>query len=261
MDTSQVAQGDWTVEGRLAVPLFIGGIDTLLGAAIGTEQGGSGTVGDPYTWHPLASELGSMTVQQGYPGTAGVVHPGDFTGVKANSWSIGVQASRAATLDLDLVGSGFDDQQSLATASFARPGFYTFAHAVAQVGGTARKVTAATISGNNNLTGDNRRFLGSRFIAEPLHGNDLAIRSEFTIEFEDMTDWNAYSAATFDQATVTLVFTSGLDVLSITVKGYVDDSPLPELNGKGPLEYPLNIIGAGDGTDADALTITRSNAA
>jgi len=258
-DESQICEGDWTVGGAISLPLFIGGIDHWLDAMIGAETGGAGTDLDPYRWEYLSSELGSLSLQQAIGGTGGTVHPTDFLGCKVNTWAIGVQQGAKATLDVDIVGGGASEAEALATPVFTRPRSYTFAHGTATVGAGARKVKACTVSGNNGLTTD-RRFLGSRYIDEPLHGDDVAATAELVCEFVDLSDYNSFRAASFDRFDIELLLVSGNDDLKVTVSGHMTDTPLPDVNSKGALEYPITIEAVGDGSDADGFNIERVNA-
>ena len=239
---------------------IIAGVDTFLDAMIGAEQGGAGTDGDPYLWNYGSAELGSMSIQQGLGGTDGTVHPVDFTGCKVDSWSVGVQAGNKATLDLSVIGGGASEGETLGTASYSRPKVYTYAHSTVTIGGASRKVKSATISGNNNLTGDSRRFLGSRYIDEPLHSSDVELMAELTVEFEDLTDYDSYRATSFDIVTIVLAMVNGDDDLTFTMKGHVVSPPLPDINTKGPLEYPISVKAYGTATDLDAFKVERVNA-
>lgn len=261
-DTDQTCEGDITVDGDLSLPLFRGtGLRSILKAMMGAESG-AGTAVDPYLYNPTspAAGLDSLTVQVGYGGTGGTVHPVDYLGCVISSWSIAAQQGAKATLDLSLVGRDAVDDQTLATASYSRPRTYSFAHASATFGGLARKVKSLTLSGDNGLE-TSRRFIGSQLIEKPIASDLRTYSAELTCEFEDLDDLsNTYLGGIASTVAVVATFTDSTDILTVTMNGFLDATPLPDVNTRGPLEYTLMLDARGDGTDVSAVQIQQNTA-
>lgn len=258
-DSNQVCEGDVTVDGSLSLPLFRGTkLNDLLEAAMGTKSG-AGTNADPFLFTP-GDTLNSLTMQVGYGGTGGTVHPVDYLGCMIEGWSIGAQQGAKASLDLDLVGQDAVTDQTLVTASYTRPRTYSFAHASMTIGAAARKVKSVTFAGKNGLD-SGRRFIGSRTIEQPTAGDLREYTAEATVEFEDFTDYNTtYLGGVASTVTVEAVFTDGTDLLTVTMAGFLDGTPLPDVNTRGPLEAQLMLVAKGASTDASACTIQQNTA-
>jgi tail tube protein len=258
-DTVQICEGDVTVAGPLSLPLYRGTKLAAIFEAMMGAASGLGTLASPFLYTP-ADGLDSLSVQVGYGGTGGTVHPVDYNGVKIGSWSLGAQQGAKSALDLDLVGRDAVDNLSLASASYTRPRTYAFVHATMTIGGAARKVKSVTFSGNNGLeTG--RRVIGSALINEPVAGSLREYKAEATVEFENFTDYQTtYLGGIASPVTIVGTFTDGTDILTVTQAGFLDDTPLPDVNNRGPLEAKLVLMAAGAGTDASACTIQQNTA-
>jgi hypothetical protein len=152
----------------------------------------------------LAQQGKFMTVQIGRPDIAGTVQPYTFEGGKILDWELSCAIDEAlklnTTWDFENVLTG----TALATASYvATQEMFIFSEGSLTIGGTATKVSKASIKGNSQLMAD-RRFIGNTK-REPLAGGIAEITGTLDAEFEDLTAYAAWLAGT--QATLVLTFT------------------------------------------------------
>ena len=81
-----------------------------------------------------------------------------------------------------------------------------------------------------------------------------------TVEFEDFTDYSTtYLGGVASTVAVVGTFTDGTDILTVTMNGFLDGTPLPDVNTRGPLEASLSLM-ARSSSDANACTIQQNTA-
>jgi len=259
LDSTQYEEGPTTVAGSLTVPLLRGNtLKTLFEHSFGGVSG-LGTGASPWTFTPATLVGKSLSMQAGVGGTAGTVHPVDYTGVKVSSWSLAAQVGQIAEYSMDFVGRNHDTAQSLATASYTSGRRFSFVHGSVTAGGSARKVTSMTLSGDNGLQ-DARHFLGSALTSEQLEDSERDYTLELGVEFENMTDVTAFDAGLTSTITGVCTFTDGTNIIVATVKGFHDGNPLAPMSGRGPLDSSITLKAAST-TDANAITVTMTNGA
>ncbi len=260
MTSEQWNGGNITVGGDVGLELFQQGTGLLWSHMLG---GNATTGANPYTHTATLGDLSgkSLTVQVGRPGTGGVVHPFTYAGCKVASWELACSQGEIATLGLTLIGMSEATTgagaNALQTASYTtnqgKP--FKFNHASVTVAGTSVPVKSATISGDNHLS-DDRRFLGSQIIAEPLEVDLREITGSLEAEFVDLTQYNRVVAGT--EAALVLAFTSGANSLTITANVRFDGET-PTVGGKEILAQNLNFKVVASSTDAAAITAVTIN--
>lgn len=254
-DVDQVKAGNQTIEGDLGLEAFEQSIGNLLYGALGAvNTSGAG----PYTHVLTPGDLTGLgyTFQFGLPDVSGTVRPFLFSGVKIRGVELAIEAGEIITVGLDLLGSVEEDTATaLAAPSYAaqatRP-FTALEVGTAEIGGAAANIKSAKLSIQNALS-DDRRFLGQATIAEPLQNGRREITGEVVMEFESMTAYNRYKNLTW--ADIEIEATNGTESLGFVAHSRFDGST-PSVNGDDLLELTQPITVEGDGTDADALTIT-----
>lgn len=130
-----------------------------------------------------------------------------------------------------------------------------FNHGTVTVGGSSVSVMSASVSGDNGLA-DDRRFIGSQSISEPLEADLRTYEGELELEFTDLTEWNRYTAG--DEFAIVLAFTSGADSVTITLNARYDGGS-PSVGGKEIVGQTLPFKVIGDGSDADGITVVLVN--
>lgn len=130
-----------------------------------------------------------------------------------------------------------------------------FNHGYITVGGAEVKVKSGNISGDNGLA-DDRRFIGSQDIAEPLEADLRTYEGELVLEFTDLTQWNRYVAG--DEFDIVLAFTMETGSVTITAHARYDGGT-PSVGGREIVEQSLPFKVIGDGSDADAITVVLVN--
>jgi hypothetical protein len=194
----------------------------------------------------------SLTVQVGRPGVAGTVHPFTYAGVKITEWEIAVSAGEIATLGLDVIAMTETTATALA-ASTPVAGLkpVKFNHGAITIGGTAFKVKSATLKGSNGLD-DDRRFIGTQTIDEPLEAELREYSGTLELEFVDLTHHARFVAGS--EHAMVLAFTIGAHSMTITTNIRYDGSN-PTVGGKGILSQSLPFKCVATAADATAITV------
>lgn len=258
IDSDQWKTGPKTIEGDIGLELYEQSIGTLLKHALGSvNTTGSGPYAHALTPGSLTG-LG-LTIQIGRPDVGGTVRPFTYAGCKISSWEIGVEAGQIATLGLSVVGTVAETTATaLASASYAaqatRP-FTAIECTVHTIGGSATNVKTFTLSGDNGLDTD-RRFLGSALPAQPLEAERRTYEGELGLEFSSLTDYERFTAGT--EADIAITLSNGIESLAIVAHARFDGTT-PTVGGQGivTLDMPFKLVG--DGSDADALTMTYTS--
>lgn len=249
--------GNITVGGDVAHELFQRGTGLLWSHMLGANATtGSG----PYTHTATVGDLSgkSLTVQVGRPGTGGTVHPFTYAGCKVASWELAFAQGEIATLGLTLIGMTETTGTALASATYATGAGapFKFNHASVTIGGVAYPVTGGTVSGDNGLA-DDRRFVGSQTISEPLEVAHREITGSLESEFVDLTAYNRVVNGT--EAALVVAFTSGTNSFTLTANVRFDGET-PTVGGPEILGQNLAFKVVADGTDAAAITAVTVNA-
>jgi hypothetical protein len=116
------------------------------------------------------------------------------TGCKIAGMQWSVRANELMVCSVDVIGKDVTTGSG-GTASFSTSPLILGSHAVLTWGGTELSVEQATIKIENGLGGD-RRFLGSRYIAEPVREGKIGVSGSFVAEFENQSQYDDFRAAT-----------------------------------------------------------------
>lgn len=246
--------GNVTVGGDVQHELFQRGVGHLFEAMLGSvATSGSG----PYTHTFTPGDLPSLTVQVGRPGVGGTVHPFTYAGCKVASWELACSAGEIATVGLTLVGMTETTATALASASYtaeqAKP--FKFNHGAVTIGGSSANVRSLTLSGDNGLA-DDRRFIGSQTISEPLEAGLRTVDGSMEVEFTDLTQYDRYVNG--DEFAIVLAFTSGTNELTVTLNARYDGET-PQVGGAELLTENLPFKAVASGADTTAITVELVN--
>lgn len=223
--------------------------------------GGIATTGvGPYT-HTITpsatSQYGkSLTMQTGNPGSAATVHPFSYLGCKIKGLELSATAGELAKLSVDVVGRDMTTAQTLATASYtASLRAYTFIQGSATIAAGAVSCKGFTLSIANSFDTD-RVFLGSDLMSEPIANDLQEITGTLDLEFENLTQYNRYTAGT--TAAVVLTLTAGASNSITATLNCRFDKGTPNVGDRGVLGLSLPFKAVGS-TDAAACTIVVIN--
>ena len=262
MTSQQWAQGNKTISGDIQHELYDQSLGLLLRAAFGTvttTAAGGGTA--VHTFFPATPSV-SLTTQIGRPTTYGSVIPCTYTGVKVQSWELAMEAGAIATWGMTVAGQDEFLGTALAAVSYAtnlRP--WVFKSAVISVDGTACPVKSYSISGENNLT-DDRRYVGSTLIGEPLRGDLLNVTGELTAEWGTPSTMGTMNYDRFIRGTEsTLIATLTSGTLNGTIQANVRyDGSTPQVSGRGIVEHSIPFKAVASGSlDSHAITVSIRN--
>lgn len=179
------------------------------------------------------------------------------TGISAGTTISAVTSTTAATLSAAATATGtgitFTIGLAAASASYSSailPWHYD--QATLTIAGTAVKVKEATLSGDNALD-DGRRFLGQRWIEEPLEAGLRKYSGSITPEFTDRTQYQRYVNGLDAALVVTL--SNGTDSITIT-ENVRFDGTTPKVDGPKIIEQPLPFVALATSAGADSTAIT-----
>lgn len=120
-------------------------------------------------------------------------------GAKINSMEFGFSAEELLAITMSIIAR--QQTQTGAPTAITLPTQKLIPSTIAKLkfGPTGAEVeldvTEATITVSNNLTED-RRFIGSRFLKEPVRGGKLDVSGSFTTEFQSVTQLDDFRADT-----------------------------------------------------------------
>ena len=253
VDTDQVKSGNVEVSGELAFEAYEQSIGQLLYHALGSVS--STTASAPYTHTITPGDIANLglTVQVGKPDTGGTVRPFTYSGCKVDSLNLKVAAGEIATLGVGVMARTVVTNTSLETASFATQAATPFTGIQATTttwGGGALNVRSFELSIENHL--EDRRFLGSAYTSEYKRTARRDVSGSAEVEFESLALFNDFIALTHNDFIVTM--TNGTESLGVTMHARIEEFPV-EVKDKGLVVVEVPLVAAGDGSDADALTI------
>lgn len=165
-----------------------------------------------------------------------------ITGTNIPSGTIitAVASATSATISQAASGSGsgitFTIGSALQSASYASSQYPLRAGKVAfTIGGSEMYPSEVTFKGDNGLT-DDRRYLGSDWIREPLPGDRRSYAADFKCEFDGLTSFQAFRNGT--EAALSCVLTSpASSTYSVTLSGNARyDKASTAVGGRGILE-------------------------
>lgn len=255
--SAQWAAGNVEISGDVGFELYQQGVGLWFRHMFGAV---STTGAGPYTHTFTPGDLtdDSFTLQIGKPDVSGTVQPFTYAGCSITEWELAAKAGELVTLGVSIVGKSLATGTALATASFGTGSGtpFTFVHSSVTVGGSAANVKEITLKGTNGLA-DDRRFIGSSAIAQPLEEELREYSGELVLEFESLTQMNYFRNAT--ENALVLAISAGASA-SVTITTNVRwDGSTPEVDGRGIVELKAPFKCVGSSTDASAITAVMIN--
>lgn len=259
LSTNQFTGGDITVSGDVNMELALHGVGSLWKWAVGssTTTSTGGTAPFTHTITPGDLTDDHVTFQVGRPDTGGTVDAFTYSGCKCSSWELAAKAGELVTASFSVVGKDEATNTALASATFTNgvDMSFTYINGSITIGGSSVNVKEFTLSGDNGLV-DDRRFLGSATISEPLEAALREYGAELTCEWNGFTQYNRFVAGS--TAALVATFSAGASA-SFTITSTVRfDGSTPNVEGTEVLEQSIPVKCVG-GTDAAAITIAIVN--
>lgn len=246
--STQWTQGNATVGGDIQHELYTQSMGLLLRAAFGTVTTTGAGPSYTHVFSP-ADRTVSFTTQVGVPTTYGSVIPHTYTGCKIQSWELGVSAGEIVTWGMTVIAQEESSGTAIATPSYATNLTPWHAKSATFTMGTVTvPVKSFTLSAGINLT-DDRRFLGSTIIAEPLQGALEEYTGTIDIEWGNPTSQGTLLYQRFLQGTESALvcnLTAGTLAGTITANVRYDGST-PSWSDNGIVQHsiPFKCIASG----------------
>lgn len=181
------------------------------------------------------------------------------TGISAGTTIASVTSATSIELSAAATASGtgvtLDIGVPLASASITAQRPYHFIDAAVTAAGSTVKAKSFTISGAVALA-DDRRFLGTRYIDEPIENELMEFSGSVEAEFIDMTQYRRYT--NFEEFDVSVAITSGADSVTITGNAYYIGET-PQVSGRAIIPQNLPFEFVSDDDDAATMTVTVVN--
>jgi hypothetical protein len=181
---------------------------------------------------------------------------GAYITARASATSITISAAATATATSVSVTIG----TPLASASYAASQYpFKFSHGSLSLFGSAiANCSAFTLDFNNNLAAE-RRFLGTRYVAQPIESGLREYTGNVTLEFDSLTQLDRMAAGT--EGALSLAFAIPGTTDTATIAGNIHYEPFtPTVSGRDILTQEIPFEFVASSTDASAITITLVNA-
>ncbi len=259
--SNQWSQGNATVGGDVQHELYDSSIGMLLRAAFGTvTTTGSGTY--THVFWPTNPGV-SLTAQVGRPTIYGSVVPFTYSGCKVASFEIAGAAGANWTAGFTFVAQEETMGTALAAAAYTsgiRP--WRFQDATLSIAGVTTPIKSFKLSGDNSLA-DDRRFLGSTVIQEPLRQELGAFTGEIMPEWGNPSAQGTLNYHRFfggTEAALIVTATAG-GTASATITANVRyDGVTPNVSGRGIIDQTIPFKCIASGTlDSNALSVQIIN--
>ena len=257
-DSQLQAPGNKSYSGSIEHEFLFSGVGLLLKHMLGAD----GTTGaGPYThvFTPGDRTGLSLTTQYRIPDVGGTVRALTYAGCKIDGWELGIAQGENVTLGLDMVA-----RELLLEESIDEPSFGTdlqpvpFLVVSIELDAAAVKVTSLNLSGESGH-GNDRRFVGSALIDEPLQGEYQTVSGSMEVELHDLAHYDDVRDGT-DHA-LKVEAERGDDKLTVECNVRITDGQTPT-ESDGRYMQSLEFVALGDasgGGDEDAVKITLVN--
>jgi hypothetical protein len=236
-----------------------GEIATLSLSLVGTNEIGYRTVADGVTTSgSTAITSATMSFRADDVGK-----PITGTGIPAATTIASVTSTTAAALSANATATGtgvtFNLGVPLATASYVTQRPVKFTYGSATIGGNTANIKSITLSGDNALSTD-RRFLGSRYIQEPLEVGMRTYDGTMEFEFNNLNMYNIYLAESMAALVLNFVIPGTTDSITITANVRLDGET-PVVSGAELLSQSAKFkcVTTSGGADSTALTVVIVN--
>ncbi|NOS67915.1 MAG: hypothetical protein HOO67_06180 [Candidatus Peribacteraceae bacterium] len=259
-EAKHYAQGKISVAGPLIFEFPEEGAELLLKNAFGsvaTAVPGGGTNSREHTF-TIADALPTGLTVEIHKDAPGGSPSFIYSGCKVNQLEFAIGLDDRLRCTAQIVGKDVaKGAKSSETLPTRRP--FHFADAVCKWAGSQVEVSEAKITLNNNLDVE-RRFIGSRLIKEPIRGGSkVAVTFSFTMEFDSITQFDDWRAAT--KRVLELTFTGEIIEGAIPYKLQLlcNVSRLtkahPLINDGGRVTYEIAGMAFRDATDKELKAI------
>lgn len=249
---------DWSVgksmvSGTIETELYDRSIGTFL-RHVGFS-GGSTSGSGPYTtaMTPGSSAGLSMSVQVGRPDVSGTTRVFSYQGMKTAGVTVSCAAGERAMLSVDMIGLTETTSESLTSVSYAASLVpFTWDQATISLQGASNTTVSEIEIAITQPLDEDRLYLGSSTLKDPLPIGLLDIGISGTAEFESLTFYNNYTAGTV--ASYSIAFSDG--TYSLTFAGSARmDAGTPTVGDRGIIRVPFELTPVAS-SDASAMTIT-----
>lgn len=255
-DSTNIGYDKESYKGDVQLEVYdhsMGAIFELMLGAVSTTGAG------PYTHTITPGEpLPSFTLQVGAPSSDATVRTKTYAGTKVESWEMKFEPGKIITLGLSCTAKSEATNTAAAAISYPSTLIPVYGkHAVVTLyGSTSYKVKSLSLKGDNKLSYDEERGLGSAQIVRPQVTQDIRdYTGDAMLDLDDFTLYNNFKAGT--QGALSIVCTVGSNTLTFTQKIELKGET-PKFQGKGRAEQPIKWMAVG-ATDAEAMTITLVN--
>jgi hypothetical protein len=254
--TADITQGNQIAKPSVGHEVF----DRSIGLLLKHMFGGVVTAGaGPYTHTFTPADMYGLglTVQMGIPDVGGTVRPFTYAGAKVTGWEIKVAVGEVATMGIDFIAKSQATATALATASFASGMVpHRFTGTAVTIGGSAANVKGISLKGDTKM--EARNFLGTTSSAEPIETDQWEFTGELDMEFESLTNYALFTAAT--DTAVVATMTTGSNTLVFTTNARFMQTAPEVSRGPTQLKLPFRCIRSSTtGADSTAITAILTN--
>lgn len=165
-----------------------------------------------------------------------------YTGCKVASIEFSTALNSFLKCNVGIIAKDGEVEGSPSTFVAPDKAPFTFVQGVLNWGGSPLSVVEATIALNNNLSAD-RRFIGSRYISEPVRAGKAECTYSIVVEFDSTTQYTDFRAATsralqlkFTGATITGAYAYDLQ-LDLALARHMHAMPL--ISDEGRITYQI----------------------
>lgn len=264
--TSRIVQGAVGVGGDIVFsPQFEGWLKLLkhtLGQVVTTHPDPTGAptvyqhVFTPADFLPVALTFEIQKDPTTVPGATFLI-----TGAKITSLAFNVTADTLLQLTATIIARQMQTLLTATPQAFSSAKLIPGTIAAVTWGAVTKDVSDATISFANNLTPD-RRFLGSRFIKEPVRADKLMVTGSFTSEFQSLEEFNDFRNDTRKELVLDFVGDPIAGGFSYRLKIRLPitrlSSATPNVSSPGPIMYDISFESYRDDTNKE-IEITVVN--
>lgn len=256
---NRVFKGGITAQGDIAFDARYDGWEQILKQAMGScvDSGSLATTGFLHTFTISDSLPTGLTLEK---------HNDQVTQkmIGCKIQSIGFNQSTDGLLNLSVSVVGKDlVSGAKGTETFTTTELIKYSDCAITWGGTTQNIIDFNLRLSNNLDAG-RRFIGSRYISEPVRGGKIAVEGSFTLELEDLSKWNDFR----DAAAKALVFTwtsanvipgsAAKFCLAITIPCALLTDASASASGEGRITYSCPFKGFMSGANKE-LSIVLTN--
>jgi hypothetical protein len=241
--------GVYQVGGQINLDLSAKSTGKLFRAALGSvNTTGAGPYAHSFTPGPLPS----LTIQKGIP-----TQPFDYTGCYVRQWELSAEVDQHVKMQLDIAGMNEVTSETLATASYAQDGWFTFVHGSLTVGGVATPVDTISLSCDNAI--DLYHQIKSSDAGRPsiFENGRRLYTGQLVADFEGLTQYNYYKNAT--EAALVLTFSVSASASLVITTNVRFDGETPTVSGPEIVKQPLSFTMTSNTSDAAAITAVLTN--